>query len=131
MTRQERKLKMLERGIFLGVLGDRELGLGCEVNLVDNVINLQVVVVAIVFFCDGVPLGYEFPLATLWCFSAIAGPVTSFPAVVAEVIIQAVLPFSWRKSFGLDLFLALNPGSSLLLCGFSIDARIPDRKSVV
>src|SRR5579863_7992889 len=120
---------MLERGIFLA-LGDRELGLWCEVNLVDNVINLQVVV-AIVFFCDGVPLGYKFPLATLWCFSAIAGPVTSFPAVVAEVIIQAVLPFSWRKSFGLDLFLALNPGSSLLLCGFSIDARIPDRKSVV
>src|SRR5579863_10231706 len=114
MTRQERELKMLERGIFLA-LGDRELGLGCEVNLVDNVINLQVVVVAIVVFCDGVPLGYKFPLATLWCCATIAGPVTSFPAVVAEVIIQAVLPFSLRKSFGLNLFLALNPGSSLLL----------------
>ena len=86
---------MLERGIFL-VLGDRELGLGCEVNLVDNVINLQVVVVAIVVFCDGVPLGYKFPLATLWCCTTIAGPVTSFPAVVAEVIIHAVLPFSCR-----------------------------------
>src|SRR5579863_4210646 len=105
---------MLEQGIFLGVLGDRERGLRCEVNLVDNVINLQVVVVAIVFFCDGVPLGYEFPLATLWCFSAIAGPVTSFPAVVAEVIIRAVLPFSWKNPIGLN-FLALNPSSSLLL----------------
>src|SRR5579863_10454820 len=143
---QESELKSLEWSVFFifGVHVDRELSVGSIVNLADScIVNYRVVVVAFVFFSDGVHLAYE--VLSLWCCLAVFNDMAFFPAVEAQIIIHASLSFFLGKSAALlrwgsptcrlgsvnpsiDLSILslyfLDSGSTALPCRSGIDAPI-------
>src|SRR5579863_8943612 len=97
---QESELKILERSIFfiIGAHVDRELSFRGIVNLADSrIVHYWVVVVAFVFFGDGIHLAYKVSGLSLWCCPVVFSDVAFFPTVEAQIIIHASLSFFLGK----------------------------------